>query len=180
MDKGGGIQLIVGPMFSGKSTELVRRVQRYRHAKKSCLVINHASDKRYGANAVITHNTQKLEAVSCVRLCDVTEQALAHDVVAIDEGQFFDDLVDAVDKLADSGVTVIVAGLDSTFQRRPFSNICELVARAESVTKLLAVCLRCGDDAAFTRRLTTDTQTNLVGGAETYMPSCRRCFTLGD
>ena len=172
-------------MFSGKSTELARRIRRHKVANLQCLVVKYAGDTRYedepGAKKkkghVITHDRQSVAAVPCSKLADVSNIVHAFDVVGVDEGQFFEDLAECCEAWARAGKTVIVAALDATFQREPFNDVLSLVPIAEQVTKLSAVCARCGDDAAFTKRVNTESKRlELIGGAECYAASCRRCF----
>ncbi len=175
-------------MFSGKSTELARRIRRHKVANRQCLVVKYAGDTRYEdereafardakTSHVITHDRQSLAAVPCVKLADVSNIVHAFDVVGVDEGQFFGDLAESCEAWARAGKTVIVAALDATFQREPFNDVLSLVPIAEQVTKLSAVCARCGDDAAFTKRVNTASKRlELIGGAECYAASCRRCF----
>ena len=172
-------------MFSGKSTELARRIRRHKVANLQCLVVKYAGDTRYedepGAKKkkghVITHDRQSVAAVPCSKLADVSNIVHAFDVVGVDEGQFFEDLAECCEAWARAGKTVIVAALDATFQRKPFNDVLSLVPIAEEVTKLSAVCSRCGDDAAFTKRVNTESKRlELIGGAECYAASCRRCF----
>ena len=145
-------------MFSGKSTELARRIRRHKVANRQCLVVKYAGDTRYEdereafardakTSHVITHDRQSLAAVPCVKLADVSNIVHAFDVVGVDEGQFFGDLAESCEAWARAGKTVIVAALDATFQREPFNDVLSLVPIAEQVTKLSAVCARCGDDA---------------------------------
>ena len=167
-------------MFSGKSTELARRIRRHKVANRQCLVVKYAGDTRYEdereafardakTSHVITHDRQSLAAVPCVKLADVSNIVHAFDVVGVDEGQFFGDLAESCEAWARAGKTVIVAALDATFQREPFNDVLSLVPIAEQVTKLSAVCARCGDDAAFTKRVNTASKRlELIGGAECY------------
>ncbi|KAF6097668.1 thymidine kinase 1 [Phyllostomus discolor] len=149
---GGQIQVILGPMFSGKSTELMRRVQRFQIAQYKCLVIKYAKDTRY-SNLFSTHDRNTMEALPACQLRDTTQEALGVDVIGIDEGQFFPDIVEFSEAMANSGKTVIVAALDGTFQRKAFGAILNLVPLAESVVKLNAVCMECFREAAYTKRL---------------------------
>eukprot|EP00943_MAST-04B_sp_MAST-4B-sp1_P003246 g3246.t1 len=175
----GRIDLIIGPMFSGKSTELLRRVRRYKYAGKNCLVLKYAKDKRYSENTVVTHDlTNSLPALNVSKLNEVSlDENKPYDVIGIDEGQFFPDLYEFTEKAANLGMVVILAALDGDFQRKPFGRICELVPKAESVTKLSAVCTSCkNNSASFTQRTTSDTAQEVIGGAEMYRPVCRKCF----
>lgn len=177
MADGGHIELILGPMFSGKSTELLRRMNRYRAAKRSCLLVKHDKDDRYSQDHVTTHDQQASEAFSCDSLGGECQAlALAHDVIGIDEGQFFKDLPEVCEALANTGKIVIVAALDGTWRRTGFGNVEQLVPLAENVVKLSAVCSVCFQDAAFSKRLTAETADEVVGGADKYVACCRDCF----
>jgi thymidine kinase len=199
---GGHIELIVGPMFSGKSTELLRRVRRYQCADEACVVVRYENDDRYDASSpesgetsgdgvigdikpVATHDRDFSvpdETVSASRLQDIwDEPAVARaSVVAIDEGQFFPDVVTACERWANAGKVVIVAALDGTFQRRPFDTMQNLISVSEYVTKLQAVCMVCHRDAAFSRRLGDETQIEVIGGADKYEAVCRKCYHSGE
>ncbi|XP_059088925.1 thymidine kinase, cytosolic-like [Tigriopus californicus] len=173
---GGQIQVIFGPMFSGKSTELIRRLKRYQIARYECLIVKYAKDVRYDSESIATHDRQTLKAVSATCLSDLRNQARKYDVIGIDEGQFFPDVVAFCEDMANCGLTVIVAALDGTFQRKGFSNILELVPLAEHVVKLTAVCMSCFGEGSYTKRISADTAVEVIGGAETYMAVCRKCF----
>ena len=173
----GRIEAIFGPMFSGKSTELQRKIRRYIIADKRCLVINYAKDDRYSVeDACVTHDMVKIDAVKVNALQDAEELVKEHDIIGIDEGQFFDDLVEKADEWANRGKIVIVAALDATFQRKPFNRACELLAIAEDVKKLHSVCAVCKRKGAFTKRTTADSQLEVIGGLEAYKPVCRACY----
>merc|ERR1712156_808401 len=179
----GQIQVIFGPMFSGKSTELIRRLQRFKIARYNVLIVKYANDNRYTDEAAIaTHDKQMLKAVNATRLEDLKNKFNIfdeYDVIGIDEGQFFPDVVEFSEAMANLGKTVIVAALDGTYQRKGFSNILELVPLAEHVIKLTAVCMICFEDGSFTKRMTEDKEVEVIGGAEKYMATCRRCFMAG-
>lgn len=172
----GMIDLVLGPMFAGKSTELLRRIKRYRVASKKCLVIKYSKDTRYSDNCVSTHDKQMIEAVSWENLADVQEKAQDFDIIGIDEGQFYIGLVDFWEEMANKGKMVIVAALDGTFERKPFPTVLDLIPLAESVTKLDAVCVDWKHSASFTKRLCDSKETELIGGAEIYKPVWRGCF----
>lgn len=184
--RGGFLELIVGPMFSGKSEELIRRVTRAFIAKQQVQVFKPALDRRYHAQAVASHNGRTLEARA---VTDVGEMRRALEdavqVVAIDEGQFLSHaLVGFACDLAESGKRVLIAGLDLDFRAEPFGPMPELLARAESVTKLTAVCVRCGAPATRTQRLIGEHPAHygdpviLVGASESYEPRCRACHRV--
>eukprot|EP00730_Choanoeca_flexa_P003935 TRINITY_DN11541_c1_g2_i5.p1 TRINITY_DN11541_c1_g2~~TRINITY_DN11541_c1_g2_i5.p1 ORF type:complete len:331 (+),score=32.21 TRINITY_DN11541_c1_g2_i5:80-1072(+) len=172
----GAIHMIVGPMFSGKSTELLRRVKRQSVASKRCLLIKYSKDTRYGLEGVITHDQQQSTAKACTVLEEARSEAADYDVIGIDEGQFFPDLVEFSEEMANEGKLIIIAALDGTFQRKPFSSVMELIPLAESVVKLSAVCMICNRDAAFSKRLGNETEVELIGGADKYIAVCRKCY----
>ncbi|XP_047143822.1 thymidine kinase, cytosolic isoform X2 [Hydra vulgaris] len=167
--------LIFGPMFSGKTTELLRRITRYSFARYKCLLIKYEKDIRYSNNGVSTHDQRVHEAVACTVLRDVKHLTKEFDVIGVDEGQFYPDVVQFCEEMAGMKKTVIVAALDGDFQRKPFGNVIDLVPLAESVIKLSAVCMCCYGEASFTKRLGSDTKVEIIGGADKYMAACRGC-----
>lgn len=177
----GEIQLIVGPMFSGKSTELMRRVRRYEIAQKHVCVINHCSDQRYnnGKAVISSHDFVQKQAIMAPSIEEVLKNnndLNDFDVVAIDEGQFFPDIDEMTEFLANSGKVVIVAALDGTFARKPFGCIANLISKADTVDKLLAVCYCCGMPAPFSARLSSETAEIVVAGQDKYVAACRKCW----
>lgn len=174
----GQIQLIMGPMFSCKTTELLRRFRRYRLAGKKCILLKYADDMRYNdtvaPETLFTHDRVSETAVPVRNLYDI--DISDYDVICIDEGQFMKDLVQFCEEMAHKGKVVVVAGLDGSYMRKPFPNIAELIPLADQIEKLTAVCLRCGRDAPFTKRITKHTEFQLIGGAESYEARCRGCF----
>lgn len=176
----GALELIVGPMFSGKSTELLRRVRRHRYGRRNILIVKHAADTRYSRSAVVVTHDHVTETSVCVdRLGHLDDAAWgAADVIAIDEGQFMPDLQEFCRRACARGKLVLVAALDGTYTREPFGSVCALVPFAERVDKLCAVCGVCGRDAPFTRRLTRDTSVIVVGSDDMYVPVCRACYDM--
>ncbi|NXY00197.1 KITH protein, partial [Centropus bengalensis] len=172
----GQIQVIFGPMFSGKSTELMRRVRRFQLAQYCCLLVKYAKDTRYCTSGLSTHDKNTMEALSACFLKDVYKEALGAAVIGIDEGQFFPDIVEFCEMMANAGKTVIVAALDGTFQRKAFGSILNLVPLAESVVKLNAVCMECYRDASYTKRLGAEREIEVIGGADKYHSVCRACY----
>ena len=174
----GMIQSIFGPMFSGKTSELMRRIRRHRLAQKHCLVINFSKDNRYSSEMRITsHDKISIPALKVSRLSEIPESELQDkQVIGIDEGQFFEDLIEKSEQWANEGKIVIVAALDCTFQMKPFKKVTDLLAISETVDKLTSVCLDCGNDAAFTKRTSSEDSVELIGGIEIYKPVCRSCF----
>ncbi|XP_018023720.1 thymidine kinase, cytosolic isoform X2 [Hyalella azteca] len=163
-------------MFSGKTTELMRRIKRYQVAKHKCLVIKYANDIRYDSEQLSTHDHQTLAAVTATTLTGLMEAAHNYSIIGIDEGQFFADTVSFAEAMANSGKVVIIAALDGTYQRQGFGSILQLVPLAESIVKLTAVCMRCYQDASFTKRITHETALEVIGGSEKYIAVCRACY----
>ncbi len=143
-------------MFSGKSTELIRRLKRYEIARYSCLIVKYAKDVRYDHESIATHDQQTLKAMSTDKLKDLKVKLEDYDVIGIDEGQFFPDVVEFSEEMANKGKTVVIAALDGTFQRKAFTSILQLVPLAEHVMKLNAVCMNCFGEASFTKRISAD------------------------
>ncbi|WJY26521.1 MULTISPECIES: thymidine kinase [Sporosarcina] len=179
--QGGWVEVICGSMFSGKSEELIRRIRRAQFAKQKIAVFKPALDNRYSDEAVVSHNGTTVLAVPVSCASDIPAEVTDDfDVVAIDEAQFFDDgLTDIVMELADRGFRVIVAGLDQDFRGEPFGPMPRIMAVAEMVTKLQAVCTVCGSPSSRTQRLINgkpagyDDPIILVGASEAYEPRCR-------
>ncbi len=183
----GWLEVIAGPMFSGKSEELIRRVKRVLIAGQQVRVFKPRLDDRYDASDVVSHDGERVRAEPVADSAEL-RQRLANasvQVVAVDEAQFFDEgLPDLLEELAGRGVRVIVAGLDQDFRGEPFGVMPTLLARAEFVEKLSAVCVRCGRAATRTQRLIDgkparyDEPVILVGAAEAYEPRCRSCHEV--
>lgn len=174
----GWVEVVCGPMFSGKSEELIRRVTRSVYARIPVQTFKPGLDSRYSLNHVTSHSSQRVDAQpvesSAALLASVHKETV---VVGIDEGQFFDEgLVQACESLAVAGKQVIVAGLDLDYLGRPFDPIPELAARSEYVTKMLAVCHRCGAPAAFTQRTVGGDDLVVLGANDSYEARCRLCF----
>jgi thymidine kinase len=165
-------------MFSGKSEELIRRVTRSKIARIPVQVFKPAIDDRYAVSEVVSHSALKIEATPVADSMQLLK-AVASDtqVIGIDEGQFFDDgLVEVVDYLATTGRQVIIAGLDTDYLRRPFEPIPTLCDRAEYVTKMLAVCHRCGGPALYTQRIVQSDELVVLGATDAYEARCRMCY----
>ncbi|MDR7435616.1 MAG: thymidine kinase [Armatimonadota bacterium] len=182
----GRIEVICGSMFSGKSEELIRRVRRAQIARQRVCVFKHALDDRYGAREVVSHNGARIEAIGVRSSAEILERVDPHaEVVAIDEAQFFDDgLADVCNALADRGLRVIVAGLDQDFRGEPFGPMPRLLAIAEAVDKLQAICMVCGQPASRTQRLVNGKPASyhdpviLIGAQEVYEARCRKCHQV--
>ena len=186
MKQPGSITVICGSMFAGKSEELIRRARRALYAKKRVQVFKPQIDKRYDEVMVVTHMGVKHEAVPVASVNDLAKKLLpATQVILIEEAQFFDrSLVDLSVELADKGKEVVLAGLDQDFRRKPFGPMPELLAIADEVVKLRAICMKCGSPASHTYRVINgkpahkDDPIILIGATESYEARCRACFEL--
>src|ERR1700685_1436420 len=177
----GRIEVITGPMFSGKSEELIRRLKRAQIAKRRVGWFKPELDVRYHRNAIASHSAQTLEAATVANVEELKAVLMPMidviEVVGIDEAQFFDaSLVSLSNELVRLGHRVILAGLDTTFTGEPFAPIPDLMAIADEVTKLSAVCMQCGAPAVHTQRLSSNQSLVLVGAAGVYEARCRACF----
>tara|TARA_B110001469_G_C9474548_1_gene238267 strand:+ start:21 stop:581 length:561 start_codon:yes stop_codon:yes gene_type:complete len=178
----GSINLIIGCMFSGKSTETIRLIRRYKTlGNKNILVINHTLDTRYGESVISSHDKVQYKCISLEKLNDIKqkEEYLKADVIFVEEGQFFNDLFDFVTFSADiEKKTIYVTGLDGDYQRNMFGEICKLIPHAENVTKLKALCAICKDGtlANFTKRISKDKKLQLIGNDDIYIPTCRKHY----
>ena len=184
--RGGWLEVICGPMFSGKSEEMIRRLRRAEIAGQRVVIFKPRIDDRYDAADIVSHAGARMRAIPVSSVAEVVEHANGFDVVGIDEVQFFEPaIVSSALQLADRGVRVVVAGLDQDFRRLPFGPIPDLLSYAEFVDKLQAVCHRCGGPATTTQRLVDGRpapysgETVLVGAAEQYEARCRGCHEPG-
>jgi thymidine kinase len=179
----GGIEVVCGPMFCGKSEELIRRLRRSTIARYAVVCVKPSIDDRHGVGDVISHAGSRIAARAIADPRELLELRGEADVIGIDEAQFFDSrLVGVCEDLAASGLSVICAGLDRDYRGLPFGPMPELLSIADRVTKLQAVCVQCGGDATLSQRLVDgapapfDDATVVVGGAERYEARCRGCF----
>ncbi len=174
----GWIEVITGSMFSGKTEELIRRLKRARFARQKVEIFKPQVEKRYSEDEVVSHDENSILSSAVDSSSSILLMTSQVEVVGIDEAQFFDPgLVDVCNQLADSGIRVIVAGLDMDFKGDPFGPIPQLMAVAEYVTKVHAICMQCGKLASYTHRLSDDEQLILLGETGTYEPLCRECFS---
>lgn len=175
--KSGWIEIICGSMFSGKTEELIRRLNRARIAKQKVEIFKPAIDTRYDEENVVSHDAKSVSSTPVENASQILFYAEEFEVVGIDEAQFFDnELVSVCNQLADQGKRVIVAGLDMDFLGKPFGPIPLLLASAEYVTKVHAICMRCGSLASYSHRTTQDQKLVLLGETDAYEPLCRKCF----
>ena len=180
----GWIEAVTGSMFSGKSEELIRRIRRAQIARQKVQIFKPSIDSRYGEGGldqIISHSDMKLPSQAVGSADEILERTSEDtEVVGIDEAQFFDpDLVGAVNRMADSGLLVIVAGLDLDYRRRPFGPMPAILTVAEYVDKMHAVCMCCGEPAHYSQRIATGDEQVLVGDTESYEARCRSCYEEG-
>jgi thymidine kinase len=177
----GWIEAVCGPMFSGKSEELIRRLRRAMIARKRVQVFKPVIDNRYSENEIVSHGDIRMKSETAASVREILEKLdWRTQVVGIDEAAFMGaELVDLAQQLADSGKQVIIAGLDTDFMGRPFPPMPDLLAVAESITKTLAICMRCGNPAKHTQRLIESDDLIVVGTSGMYEARCRRCFEPG-
>ncbi|XP_072992703.1 thymidine kinase-like [Typha latifolia] len=181
----GEIHVIVGPMFAGKTTALLRRIQSEINNGRTAAIIKSNKDTRYALDSAVTHDGAKMPCWALSELSKFRDKLGAEvydklDVIGIDEAQFFGDLYDFCCNAADhDGKIVVVAGLDGDYLRKKFGSILDIIPLADSVTKLTARCELCGRRAFFTLRKTKDRETELIGGADIYMPVCRDHYVNG-
>ena len=185
--QGGWLEVVCGPMFSGKSEELIRRLRRAEIAGQRALIVKPQIDNRYDIGHVVSHAGARMRAVAVSRPEDIPGLADGYDAVGIDEVQFFEpEIVLVIDILVARGVRVVAAGLDQDFRGRPFGAMPELLCRAEILDKLQAVCHRCGGPATMTQRLVdgepapADGETIVVGALDSYEARCRRCHEIAE
>jgi len=176
---GGSIEVICGSMFSGKTEELIRRLRRAQIARLTVEIFKPKTDTRFDDTAVVSHNANSILSTPVDNSSSILLLGSDVQVVGIDEAQFFDDeLPNVCTILANRGVRVIVAGLDMDYKGNPFGPMPTLMAIAESVTKVHAVCVKCGNPALYSYRLAPGETTILLGEKESYEPRCRVCFNL--
>lgn len=177
--KSGRIEVICGSMFSGKTEELIRRLKRARFANQRVEIFKPRVDNRYSGDEVVSHDQHSIPSTPVDSAESILLMANNADVVAIDEAQFFEqNLVRVCQLLANNGIRVIVAGLDMDFQGNPFGPMPHLMAVAEHITKVHAICVRCGDPAQYSHRLSDSTRLVELGEKDIYEPLCRHCYNL--
>jgi len=173
----GWIEVICGSMFSGKTEELIRRLNRARIARQKVEVFKPAVDTRYDEEDVVSHDEKKTSSIPVQNASQILFYAEDFEVVGIDEAQFFgDEIVNVCNQLAKKGKRVVVSGLDMDFKGNPFGPMPALMAIAEYVTKVHAICIRCGNPANYSHRTVADEKLVVLGETDSYEPLCRKCF----
>jgi thymidine kinase len=174
----GWIEVICGPMFSGKSEELIRRLRRAEIARQRVQIFKPALDLRYSDDHIVSHSELRIRSMAVKDAAELESRLdLRTEVIGIDEAQFLGPaIVDVVVRLADMGKRIVIAGLDTDYLGRPFHPMPELLAVADEITKTLAICMQCGNPAKHTQRLVASEDLIVVGAAGMYEARCRRCF----
>ena len=175
----GWIEIICGPMFSGKTEELIRRMVRAQYAKQKVAIFKPKTDNRYSDDYIVSHNKRKIKSIILESADDIYDYKEKADVFGIDEAQFFDDsLIQVSNELAKSGKRIVIAGLDKDYTANSFGPIHQLMIDAEYVDKVNAICMSCGDPANFSQRLTNEKKQVVIGEIDKYEARCRKCFQI--
>ena len=175
----GKIELIIGPMFSGKSTRLIEQMRKYVYKAKKTIMVKYYADQRYSEKSeVVTHDLIKYDSINCKLLRNSFETLKQYDVIGIDEGQFFADLVEICEELALMGKNILIAALNGDFRMEPFPVIQRIIAKADKIKLLKAYCFNCHKDAKFSLRIVQSNETVLIGAGEAYKPACRECHVF--
>ena len=175
----GKIELILGPMFSGKSTRLIELMRKYVYKAKKTIMVKFYADQRYtDKSEVVTHDLIKYDSINCKILRNSFDTFKEYDVIGIDEGQFFADLVEVCEELALMGKIVLIAALNGDFRMEPFPVIQRIIAKADKIKLLKAYCFNCHKDAKFSLRIVQSNETVLIGAGEAYNPACRECHVF--
>ena len=175
----GKIELILGPMFSGKSTRLIELMRKYVYKAKKTIMVKYYADQRYSQKSeVVTHDLIKYDSINCKILRNSFDTFKEYDVIGIDEGQFFADLVEVCEELALMGKIVLIAALNGDFRMEPFPVIQRIIAKADKIKLLKAYCFNCHKDAKFSLRIVQSNETVLIGAGDSYKPACRECHVF--
>ena len=175
----GKIELIIGPMFSGKSTRLIEQMRKYVYKAKKTIMVKYYADQRYSEKSeVVTHDLVKYDSINCKLLRNSFEKLKQYDVIGIDEGQFFADLVEVCEELALMGKIILIAALNGDFRMEPFPVIQRIIAKSDKIKLLKAYCFNCHKDAKFSLRIVQSNETVLIGAGEAYKPACRECHVF--
>ncbi len=182
----GWVEVICGPMFAGKTEEVIRRVRRLQYANKKVIIFKPQFDDRYSNSEIVSHNKNVVKAVEIDKAIDIFKYLTQDtDAIVVDEVQFLDnEIIDIIEFVADQGIRVIVAGLDKDFKGDPFGNMGEIIAKADLVEKLTSICSKCGQAATRSQRLLNgeparyEDEVLLLGASESYEPRCRHCHEV--
>ena len=173
----GSIEVICGNMFSGKTEELIRRLRRAKIARLNVKIFKPKIDTRYEEGNIVSHNQLKLESLAVKSINELNDLASDADVVGIDEAQFFDEsIIEIAKDLSSKGKRVIIAGLDTDFKGEPFGPMPQLMCEADFLDKLQAICVKCGNPASYTQRLSKENKQVVIGETDIYEARCRHCY----
>jgi len=173
----GWIEVICGPMFSGKTEELIRRLVRAQIAKQNVAIFKPSTDNRYEENYLVSHNQRKIKSIQVQNTDMILDYCDKADVFGIDEAQFFDvAIVDVCRSLANAGKRVVVAGLEKDYLAKSFGPMPQIMVDAEYITKVNAICMQCGDPANYSHRISSEKKQVVVGETDKYEALCRRCY----
>lgn len=173
----GKLEIICGSMFSGKTEELIKRIRRAKFAKQKVIIFKPSIDTRYNKNQIVSHDSSAIDCIAISKPIEMISLAKNYDVIGVDEIQFFDEsIVDCCLTLIQKGKRVIGAGLDMDFEGNPFGSTPKLLAIADDISKLRAICTKCGNMANFSRRIVEEVSQVLLGEKKEYEPRCRNCF----
>jgi len=173
----GWIEVICGPMFSGKTEELIRRLIRAQIAKQRVAIFKPTSDNRYEQDYIVSHNQRKIKSIQVKKVDVIIDYIDQADVFGIDEAQFFDNsIIDVCQKLANAGKRVVIAGLEKDYLANPFGPMPKLLADAEYITKVNAICMKCGNPANFSHRISKEKKQVVLGESDKYEALCRKCY----
>ena len=173
----GWIEVICGGMFSGKTEELLRRIRRAKIAKLSTIIFKPHIDTRYSKNKIVSHNNNSMDSLIVKKTTDILDLGKKYDVLGIDEAQFFDsELTDVCKILAKNNNRVIVAGLDNDYRGLPFGPMPNIMCESDYLDKLSAICIKCGNPASCTQRITKQIEQVVIGETDIYEARCRNCF----
>jgi thymidine kinase len=179
------IEVYVGPMWSGKTSTMCGAVERHHHARRRCVIIKYAKDTRYNhlskSGGIVNHRGDEYHKVPIIETEDLSDVALKIaadkiEVIGIDEAQFYANAPEMISEWANNGIRIIIAALDATWQGKPFGRVGEIIAISDKVTKLNAVCMKCGNDAPFTCKISGNASIEEIGGCDKYIATCRKCF----
>ena len=175
----GKIELILGPMFSGKSTRLIELMRKYVYKAKKTIMVKYYADQRYSEKSeVVTHDLIKYDSINCKLLRNSFDTLKQYDVIGIDEGQFFADLVEVCEELALMGKIVLIAALNGDFRMEPFPVIQRIISKSDKIKLLKAYCFNCHKDAKFSLRIVQSNEKILIVSGEAYKPACRECHVF--
>jgi thymidine kinase len=175
----GKIELILGPMFSGKSTRLIEQMRKYVYKAKKTIMVKYYADQRYSEKSeVVTHDLIKYDSINCKLLRNSFDTLKQYDVIGIDEGQFFADLVEVCEEIALVGKIILIAALNGDFRMEPFPVIQRIISKSDKIKLLKAYCFNCHKDAKFSLRIVQSNETVLIGAGEAYKPACRECHVF--